>query len=302
MLVIPAALGVFNLARMQASMFARARARARARAGNGNDKDHDHGIAPNTAATASAAVRMLAIAIAVSAAFSIAALAFFSREVWRELHPGASAYYGVEPPEVRGPGPLTLWAKVQLQQHTDAGARVMFEQSHARIHDGAHMAGYLAAHTDREFIGGAYPYLHFANFWDDTLFGSTSADLTPARLRHYLTLYNVGWVLVHSDHIKHYLAGFSDIVPIAARTPLVLYRVDTPHSFFLQGTGRVVARSINRIDLDDLDGETIVLKYHFVPGLQAWPPAAIDGVLMPGDPQPFIRIKHPAKALRLSVQ
>jgi hypothetical protein len=136
---------------------------------------------------------------------------------------------------------------------------------------------------------------------NDTLFGSASADLTPARLRHYLALYNVGWMLVHSDRIKHYLAGFPDIVPIAARAPLVLYRVDTPHSFFLQGTGRVLARSINRIDLGDLDGETIVLKYHFVPGLQASPAAAIDGVLMPGDPQPFIRINHPPKALRLSV-
>jgi hypothetical protein len=82
----------------------------------------------------------------------------------------------------------------------------------------------------------------------------------------------------------------------------VLYRVDAPHSFFLQGTGRVVARSINRIDLDDLEGQTIILKYHFVPGLQAQPPAAIDGVLMPGDPQPFIRITRPPKALRLSVQ
>jgi hypothetical protein len=280
MLVIPAALGAFNIARALADM--------PARAGNG--------------ITSTGMARMRAIVTMFSAAFGVAALAFFSREVWRELHPGAQAYYGTAPPEVRGPGPLTLWSQAQLQQHTDVSARVMFEQSAARIHDGGHMAGYLAAQTDREFIGGAYPYLHFANFLDDTLFGSASADLAPARLRHYLALYNVGWMLVHSDRVKRYLTGFSEIVPIAGRAPLVLYRVDAPHSFFLQGTGRVVARSINRIDLDDLEGQTIILKYHFVPGLQAQPPAAIDGVLMPGDPQPFIRITRPPKALRLSVQ
>ena len=73
-----------------------------------------------------------------------------------------------------------------------------------------------------------------------------------------------------------------------------------PRTFFLQGSGQVAARAINRLDLANLEGETVVLKYHFVPGMRAEPPTRIDGVRMLDDPQPFIRITRPPRSLRLS--
>ncbi len=235
-----------------------------------------------------------------SAAFGLLALVFFVNEVRLELTPGRTAYYGDAPPEVRGIGPLSNWALDQLRTQTDPGARVMFEQSNARVHDGAHMAGYLAVQSSREFIGGAYPHMHFANFWDNWMFGRTADGLPAERFREYLALYNVGWMLVFSDRVKRTMAGMPEISLVAQQGPLALYRVNLPHSFFIQGAGEVTGRATNRLDLANLEGDTIVLKYHFVPGMVTEPPTQVDGIQMLDDPQPFIRIRRPPRSLRLT--
>jgi len=235
----------------------------------------------------------------VSAAFGAVAIAFYLNEVRRELSPGTHGRYGDAPPEVREAGPLTRWALDQLRRETDTGARVMFELSHERVHDGAHIAGYLAVQSEREFIGGAYPYTHFANVWDDWMFGQALNSLPMERFQEYLELYNIGWVLAHSDALKRYLAGAPNVSQVSTKARLSLYRVGINHSFFAQGTGTVVARAVNRIDLAGLQGDVVVLKYHYVPGLRAEPYAKVDGVRLLDDPEPFVRITHPPASLRL---
>lgn len=236
---------------------------------------------------------------AASAAFGAVAIAFYVSEVHREISTSSLAHYGFAPPEVREPGPLSRWALDQLRQETDAGARVIFELSHARIHDDAHMAGYLAVTSDREFIGGAYPYTHFANAWDNWMFGRSLDALPVARFQGYLELYNVGWVLAHSDGLKRYLASVPNVSLVSSKDSLSLYRVAAKHSFFLQGTGKVAARGVNRIDLSGLQGDVVVLKYHYVPGMRAEPNARVDGVKLFDDPEPFIRISQPPPSVRL---
>lgn len=241
------------------------------------------------------------IAAVPSLAIALLATAFFANEVRRELTPGRQAYYGSEPPEVRAVGPASQWALQQLRTHTDAGARVMFELSHARVHDGAHMAGYLARESGREFIGGAYPYTHFANFWDNWAFGQPLDGMPVEKFREYLGLYNVGWLLVHSPGARAYIAQLPELSLLAQAHGLALYRVDAPHSYFVEGSGNVVGRSANRLELANLSGETVILKYHYVPGMRSEPAARVDGVVLPGDPQPFVRIRRPAAAVVLSM-
>lgn len=242
---------------------------------------------------------VLRAAALASSALSALAILFYLNEVKRELSPTAPGHYGNAPPEVRDPGPLSAWVLDQLRQETGPDARVMFELSHARVLDNAHMAGYLAVQSGREFIGGAYPYTHFANVWDNWMFGRT-LDATPvARFQAYLQLYNVGWILAHSDGLKRYLADVPNVTSVSSKGPLALYRVAIDHSFFVEGTGRVAACVVNRVDLADLQGDIVVLKYHFVPGLRTDPPTEIDGVKLLDDPEPFVRIRKPPPAVRL---
>jgi hypothetical protein len=253
-------------------------------------------VAMARAVHATGALRAAALA---GSALGALAILFYLNEVRRELSPGAAGHYGYAPPEVRGPGPMSAWALDQLLQETTPEARVMFELSHARVLDNAHMAGYLAVHSGREFIGGAYPYTHFANAWDDWLFGRKPDAMPVAEFHAYLQLYNVGWIMAHSEGLKRYLANVPDVTPISSKPPLALYRVGIDRTFFVEGSGRVTARAVNRIDLADLQGETVVLKYHYVAGLRTDPPAEIDGVKLLDDPEPFVRIRKPPAAVRL---
>jgi len=249
-----------------------------------------------SAARSAGPVRVAAMA---SAALSAVAILFYLNEVRRELSSGPGGHYGYAPPEARGPGPFSTWALDQLRQETGPDARVMFELSHARVYDDAHMAGYLAVQSGREFIGGAYPYTHFANVWDDWMFGRKVEATPVAQFQAYLQLYNVGWILAHSDSLKRYLADVPNVTPVSSKPPLALYRVGIDHTFFVEGSGRVTARAVNRLDLADLQGDTVVLKYHYLPGLQADPPVQMDGVKLLDDPEPFIRLHKPSAAVRL---
>lgn len=234
-----------------------------------------------------------------SAALSVLAVVFYFNEVRRELSPRTAGHYGFAPPEVRGVGPMSGWALERLRQDTTASARVMFELSHARVHDDAHMAGYLAVQSEREFIGGAYPYTHFANVWDHWMLGRSLDAMPVAQFQAYLELYNIGWILAHSEALKRYLAGVPNVAAVSSREPLALYRVSIEHTFFAQGTGKVRARAVNRIDLADLQGDVVVLKYHYVPGLRTEPAVPVDGIRLLDDPEPFIRLTKPPGAVRL---
>ena len=186
-----------------------------------------------------------------------------------------------------------------LQHRTTGDARVLFETSLGRVHDQAHMAGYYAYAAQREFIGGPYPFTHFAGVWDGWVFGKRISDIPAERMGEYLSQYNVGWILVHSDVAKQYFDALPGVRLDGEYGKLRAYIVEGPHSYFLQGSGRVQARGHNNLVLGDVTGEQIVLKYHYVPGMTTEPPVRIEGVRMLDDPNLFVRIANPPARLRL---
>lgn len=126
-------------------------------------------------------------------------LAFFLREAEREiLAPAETGRYAVAAPEVKGEGELSRPLLDFLATQTDASARVFFELSLARVHDGGHMAGLYALASNREFIGGPYPFTDFASAWDDFAFGKPYAEHSPEQLNAFLDAYNIRWMLCHS--------------------------------------------------------------------------------------------------------
>lgn len=232
-------------------------------------------------------------------ALLVAASGFLSAELKNEVSGADTPHYGRPSPEVRGVGEMTAWLADWLEHNTTTDARVLFETSLGRIHDGAHIAGYLARTTRREFIGGPYVYMHYAGFWDGYLFGQSISKFSSQAFSEQLDLYNVGWIVAHSPTSRAYLEKQPSVEEQAKHGSVVLYRVRRAHSYFMEGRGQVAERRTNRIDLEDLSGDAVTLKYHFVEGLVTEPPVVLQPLLRHGDPQPFIRLLAPPRHLSI---
>ena len=220
-------------------------------------------------------------------------------EVRREISYGTHGHYGVTPPEVRGLGESSRTLLSWLNGNTSLEGRILFETSLVRLHDNSHLAGYLALTTDREFIGGPYPYDHFADYWDETLFLKPIEELEPKRFADYADLYNAGWALVHSEASKSFFNGLSLAEKIREHGPFVLYKLHRNLSYVVVGAGEVTRRGRNELHLSELQGEEVVLAYHYVPGIRTTPFVAVEKAWRLDDPNPFIRLVNPPGALIL---
>ena len=229
------------------------------------------------------------------------ALLWAANEVRREVSYADVGHYGAPPPEVKGLGDYSRWLLGWSRQRTTANARILFETSLARIHDGGHMAGYYAYETGREFIGGPYPFMNFAGFVDGRLFGKLITEISPQEFLKYADLYNIGWIVVHSEASKRYLKNVPGVVPLEGYKQLQAYKIERRPSYFITGTGEVLERGHNKLVLSELSGDRVILKYHYFSGLVSAPAAQIAPVKMDGDPGPFIMILNPPKRLRLFI-
>jgi len=242
--------------------------------------------------------RWAAGALAVVAGVSL----FFMRETFNEVFTQRSARYAVARPEVKGEGPISRAIVDWLRADTDGGARVYFEQSMGRIHDGAHMAGSFAAQTGREFIGGPYSHTDFASAWDDFAFGHRLEQISPAAMTAYLDRYNVRWMLCHSAACKKAMAALPDTRWQADIGPVSAYARAAAPGWFFEGSGTVERRCINRVEFA-VDGapDEIVLRYHWLPGLATRPAAAVSARYVGDDPRPFVVVTRPPARFALGV-
>jgi hypothetical protein len=226
-------------------------------------------------------------------------VAYAANEVKHEIRYAAIGHYGAIPPEVKGLGDRSVWIINWLKTNTTNSGRVLFETSKARVHDGGHLAGFYAYTTGREFIGGPYPFHHFAGFWDGYLFGRPIEKMEHEQLRKYIELYNIGWAIVHSEQSKKVLDKMPGVGPVGQYKELKVYAINQHLSYFIRGSGRVAERDHNRLLLDDLSGEDVIVKYHYVDGLKSEPFTRLMPIYLLEDPNPFIRIQYPPKTLSL---
>jgi hypothetical protein len=220
-------------------------------------------------------------------------------EVRREVSYADIGHYGVQPPEVKGLGDYSSWVLNFLARETTTSGRVLFEDSKARIYDGAHIAGYYAYQADREFIGGPFPFHHFAGFWDSWVFRRPIEEISYEEFEKYMDLYNIGWIIAHSEKSKHYFDQISGVRVIDTYKELKAYRIERSLNYFIEGKGRVLERNHNKLRLSDLSGDVVIVKYHFVSDLKSEPPAMIVSVKFMDDPNPFIKILNPPKEVTL---
>lgn len=240
------------------------------------------------------------LACSVLAAISLIGLAFV-REAAIEIFTTRSGRYAVTPPEVKGLGSTSQAVLSFLRDHTDTSARVYFEASLGRRHDGGHMAGLYALQADREFIGGPYPFIDYANAWDGWAFGQRLTELSSAQLQQRLDMYNVKWMLCHTAACRQAMAALPGVTLITELGVVTAFQRAQAGNFFAQGRGRVTQRCFNTLELETEGDTETTLKYHWVPGLVTSPPTTVEQRdLLPGA-RPFIVLRNPPRHLTLSL-
>jgi hypothetical protein len=196
-----------------------------------------------------------------------------------------------------------------IASETPAGARVLFEESGDEtgfVYDGVYLSSILPQRTGRQFIGGPINLYndrhHFAEFHSGRMFKKNTLTLSEQELRSYLSLYNIGAIVAfHPASIKR-LQALPGLISLEQRIgPVHLMKVRQPLSWFIKGEGKVAA-GWNRLDLSELAGDEVILKYHWVKGLTSTPTARIEPVLFADDPIPFIKLVGPPARLVLQVR
>jgi hypothetical protein len=126
------------------------------------------------------------------------------------------------------------------------------------------------------------------------------ASLTDDELASYFRTYNIGAVVVfHPRSVQRLLS--SSLVSVERRLGDVhLMRVSQPLNWFLEGQGQLEA-GLNRIHASKIQGDVVILKYHWTQGLVSNPPATIVLVKILDDPIPFIKVINPPSEFILRV-
>lgn len=195
-----------------------------------------------------------------------------------------------------------------IKKEAPVEGRVLFEESGDEtgfVYDGMYLSAFIPYWTGRELIGGPINLYndrhHFAEFHSGKFLKKDIERLTDDAIRNYFRLYNIGAVVAFHPASVQRLQSVPGLVTLDRRIgPVHLMRVNQPLSWFLQGEGKVKA-SLNRLELSELKGKEIILKYHWTEGLSASPPARITPIKVYDDPIPFIKISEPPAALILRI-
>jgi len=196
-----------------------------------------------------------------------------------------------------------------IKRETPADARVLFEESGDEsgfAYDRTYLSSFLPYLTGRQLIGGPINLYndrhHFAESHSGMMFKKDPRSLSDEELRNYLRLYNIGAVVAFHPASLQRLQSIPGLVTLDQRVgPVHLMKVNQPLTWFIEGEGKVKV-GFNRLELSNLKGNEIILKYHWIEGLTAIPPTKIEPVKMADDPIPFIKLINPPPAVSLRVE
>ncbi|HEV8344660.1 MAG TPA: hypothetical protein VGR30_20060 [Candidatus Binatia bacterium] len=194
-----------------------------------------------------------------------------------------------------------------IRKETPENGRILFEESGDEtgfVYRGMYLSSFIPHWTGRQLIGGPINLYndrhHFAEFHSARFFKRDIASLTEGELASYFRTYNIGAVVVfHPRSIQRLLS--SRLVSVERRLGDVhLMRVTQPLNWFLEGQGQLEA-GLNRIHASKIQGNVVILKYHWTQGLVSNPPATIVLVKILDDPIPFVKVINPPSEFILRV-
>jgi hypothetical protein len=208
---------------------------------------------------------------------------------------------------LRTQAPLEIDAVLKwIRNEAPPNGRILFEESGDEtrfFYTGIYLSSFIPEWTGRHLIGGPINLYndrhHFAEFHSAMLFKRDITTFTDEELRGYFRHYNIGAIVAfHPRSVQRLLA-----VPGLASTDrrvgdLHLMKVNQHLSWLLKGEGEIAA-GFNRIRGSNIQGDEIILKYHWTKGLVSDPPANIVQERVLDDPIPFIKIIRPPPAFIL---
>jgi hypothetical protein len=195
-----------------------------------------------------------------------------------------------------------------IEREAPSDARLLFEESGDEsgfVYDRTYLSSFLPYLTSRQLIGGPINLYndrhHFAEIHSGKMFKKDAQSLSDEELRNYLRLYNIGAVVAFDPRSIQRLQSIPGLVTVEQRIgPIHLMKVNQPLTWFLAGEGAMKI-GFNRLELSDLKGDEVVLKYHWVDGLAATPATKILPVQVADDPIPFIKLVNPPAAVTLKI-
>ncbi|HYA28491.1 MAG TPA: hypothetical protein VEI95_06700, partial [Acidobacteriota bacterium] len=174
------------------------------------------------------------------------------------------------------------------------------------VYDGMYLSSFVAHLTGRQLIGGPINLYndrhHFAEFHSGKLFKRDIGSFSDEELHNYFKLYNIGAVVAfHPASIKRF-ESIPGLLTLSGQIgPVYLMKVNQNLSWFVEGEGKLNAK-LNRLEITDIKGREVILKYHWVAGLRSIPAAKIEPVKLDDDPLPFIKILNPPSALTIRAE
>ncbi len=209
---------------------------------------------------------------------------------------------GPEPFLSSRPSPRLVWVVSGIKAHAKPGDRVLYEEGGFDVpgtpdpYQRGRFSGLIPERTGVELIGG--PYLHaalrtnFTQFGEGKLFGVAEWDRTF--FETYARLYRPTLMVCWTPRARRFCQSNPDLATVLEDDgALLIARITGFEGDAVRGKAKVTAepgRLTVREMEPDLDG-SVVLRYHFVPSLQAQPAVPLDAVQEEGDPVPFIRIR-----------
>lgn len=195
-----------------------------------------------------------------------------------------------------------------IKRAASSEGRVLFEESGDEtgfVYDGVYLSSFLPHLTGRQLIGGPINLYndrhHFAEFHSGKLFQKQVQTLSDEGLRNYFRLYNIGAVVAfHPASVRRFLA-IPDLVRLDHRVGRVhLFKVNQSLSWFVKGEGQINV-SLNRIEVSNVNGAEIILKFHWHPRLVGVPEVKSEPIMLQDDPIPFIRVVNPPATFTLRI-
>jgi hypothetical protein len=197
----------------------------------------------------------------------------------------------------------------RIIETTTPEARILWEECSGRA-DSSQWTALLPLLTNRAFIGGLGPELciehSFPCLVDQALAGRSLREMSDAELDQFCRHYNVGWVVCRSPEAAARLRACRTarlISPLPSLDPSWLFDVRA-RSFVLKGQARLLQADSEKIALADVTPEDgkVILSFHYQTGMQVSPGRVqIEREPDARDPVPFIRLRMPDPASRLTI-
>jgi hypothetical protein len=122
--------------------------------------------------------------------------------------------------------------------------------------------------------------------------------LKPEGLKNYLERYAVGWVVVDGEFGP--LDVRRDLLqPAESVGGFRIYRARAEPSYAARGNARISSQSLNSINVTDVTGPELVLRFHWMETLRCRPGCTIERAPEPFDRVGFVRVRNPPPAFEI---